>query len=260
LHFYTDFRNTKVIPEKSTTQEWYAVLREGLRTEAVIEEHWKAMEKYDPQHRTKLVIDEWGTWYTPGALVAPGYILSQTTTLRDALHAAISFDIFNRHAAKIEMANIAQTINCLHSLFLAHESKYARTPTYYVFEMYQGHMGGQLVPLQIRAEELTVTTSEGTGRIPGLAGSASIRGKRLTVTLTNPSTHGPIATRIRLASGAKSTEARGRVLTHDDVAAANTFQHPNAVTPSPLPVSVAGDGFSVVIPKQAVAGIEIELV
>jgi alpha-N-arabinofuranosidase len=259
LHFYTDFRNTKVIPEKSTTEEWYAVLREGLRTEAVIEQHWNAMGKLDPQHRTKLVIDEWGTWYTPGALVAPGYILSQTTTLRDALHAAISFDIFNRHAAKIEMANIAQTINCLHSLFLAHESKYARTPTYYVFEMYRGHMRAQVVPLQIRVEDLAVPMTEGTGKMAGLAGSASIRGKRLTVTLTNPSTHGPVATRIRFAGGAKATEARGLALTHNDMAAANTFQNPNEVKLSQLPVSVAGSSLSVVIPKQAVAAIEIEL-
>src|SRR5262245_953582 len=165
LHFYTDFRNTKVIPEKSSTEEWYAVLREGLRTEAIIEQHWKAMERFDPQHRTRLVIDEWGTWYTTGARVAPGYILSQTTTLRDALHSAISFDIFNRHAAKIEMANIAQTINCLHSLFLAHEAKYARTPTYYVFEMYRGHMGANLVPSLIKADALTVSVPEGNASI-----------------------------------------------------------------------------------------------
>ena len=95
------------------------MLREGLRTEAVIEAHWTAMGKYDPDHRTKLVIDEWGVWYQPGEEIGPGYILSQPVTLRDALHTAITFDIFNRHADKIEMANVAQTVNCIHSLFLA---------------------------------------------------------------------------------------------------------------------------------------------
>ena len=206
------------------------------------------------------MIDEWGTWYTPGALVAPGYILSQTTTLREALHAAISFDIFNRHSDKIEMANIAQTINCLHSLFLAHEAEYVRTPTYYVFEMYRGHMGGKVVPLQIRVDDLTVPVAEGMGKIAGLAGSASIRGKRLTVTLTNLSTDGSVATRIRFTGGAKGNEARGQVLTDGDMAAANTFQHPNEVKLSQLAVSIAGNGLSVVIPKQAVAAIEIELI
>ena len=217
------------------------------------------MGKLDPQHRTKLVIDEWGTWYTPGALVAPSYILSQTTTLRDALHAAITFDVFNRNAAKIEMANIAQTINCLHSLFLAHEAKYVRTPTYYVFEMYRGHMGANVIPLQIRVEDLTVPVAEGTSKIAGLAGSASIRGKRLTVTLTNPSTDGSIATQIRFAGSAKPNAARAQVLTHRDVAAANIFENPNEVKLSQLPVSVVGNGLSVVIPKQAVAAIEIDL-
>jgi alpha-N-arabinofuranosidase len=179
--------------------------------------------------------------------------------LRDALHAAITFDVFNRNAAKIEMANIAQTINCLHSLFLAREATFVRTPTYYVFEMYRGHMGANVVPLQIRVEDLSVPVAEGTGKIAGLAGSASIQGKRLTLTLTNPSTDGSIATRIRFAGSAKANGARGQVLTHSDMAAANVFENPNEVKVSQLPVSVAGNGLSVVIPKQAVAAIEIDL-
>jgi len=76
-----------------------------------------------------------GPLYQPAKRFRPDYILSQPVTLRDALHTAITFDIFNRHADKIEMANVAQTINCIHSLFLAIEDKYTRTPPYYVFEM-----------------------------------------------------------------------------------------------------------------------------
>lgn len=177
LHFYTDFRNTTVKAGDTSTTDWYAVLREGLRTEAVIEQHWNAMAKFDPQHRTKFVIDEWGVWYPPGFEITPGYILSQPITLRDALHTAITFDIFNRHTAKIEMANVAQTVNCLHSLFLAREDKYVRTPAYYVFEMYRSHSGARLVPMQLRAEELTVPVIGGTTKIAGIVGSASIREK-----------------------------------------------------------------------------------
>jgi alpha-N-arabinofuranosidase len=88
------------------------------------------MGKYDPQRRTRLVIDEWGVWYTPGDEIAPGHILSQPVTLRDALHTAVSLDVFNRNAGQLAMANVAQTINCLHSLFLAHGDKYTRTPPY----------------------------------------------------------------------------------------------------------------------------------
>ena len=83
----------------------------------MIEDHWRIMGRYDPEHRTRFVIDEWGNWYKGGTELGPGYILSQAITLRDALHTAITFDVFNRHADKIAMANVAQTINCLHSLF-----------------------------------------------------------------------------------------------------------------------------------------------
>ena len=170
LHFYTDFRNNKMRVADFKAPDWYAVLLEGLRTEAVIEAHWKAMGKYDPQRRTKLVIDEWGVWYQPGEEITPDYILSQPVTLRDALHTAITFDIFNRHADKIEMANVAQTVNCIHSLFLAHEDKYTRTPPYYVFEMYRPHMGARLAPMQVRGDELTVPAARRRGENAGADG------------------------------------------------------------------------------------------
>jgi alpha-N-arabinofuranosidase len=235
------------------------VLLEGLRTEAVIEAHWKAMDKYDPQHRTKLVIDEWGVWYQPGEEIRPDYILSQPVTLRDALHTAITFDIFNRHADKIEMANVAQTINCIHSLFLAIEDKYTRTPPYYVFEMYRPHMGARLAPMQIRGDELTVPVQEGVAKMAALAGSASIREKQLTVTLTNSSLDSPVTARIRFAGGAQASDGHGALLTHGDMRARNTFQNTDEVRPASLPVKIVNEGVVVVIPKQAVAAVEIQL-
>jgi alpha-L-arabinofuranosidase len=259
LHFYTDFRNNKMRVADFKAPDWYAVLLEGLRTESVIEAHWKAMGKYDPQHRTKLVVDEWGVWYQPGEEITPGYILSQPVTLRDALHTAITFDIFNRHAEKIEMANVAQTVNCIHSLFLALEDKYTRTPPYYVFEMYRPHMGARLVPMQVRGAELTVPAQEGAAKMPVLTGSASIRERRLTVTLTNPSVDSPVTVRIRFAGGARASDGRGTVLTHSDMRARNTFQNNNEVRPSSLPVKISGESLVVEIPKQAVAAVEIQL-
>ena len=159
------------------------------------------MSRFDPTHRTKLVIDEWGVWYPPGEEIAPAYILSQPVTLRDALHTAITLDIFNRHAEKIAMANVAQTINCLHSLFLAQEENYVRTPPFYVFEMFRSHMNARLVPMRLKVADLTVSVPQGSAKMTGLSGSASIRDKRLTVTLTNPSLdsgrHSPHSTRRR---------------------------------------------------------------
>lgn len=259
LHFYSDFRNNKTRVADFKAADWYAVLLEGLRTEAVIEAHWKIMGKYDPQRRTKLVIDEWGVWYQPGEEIRPDYILSQPVTLRDALHAAITFDIFNRHADKIEMANVAQTINCIHSLFLALEDKYTRTPPYYVFEMYRPHMGARLAQMRIRGAELTVPTQEGSAKFAALTGSASIREKRLTVTLTNPSLDTPVTARIRFTGGARASDGRGVALTHSDMRARDTFQNTDEVKPSSLPVKTSGAGLVVEIPRQAVAAIEIQL-
>src|SRR5262249_56077677 len=118
--------------------------------------------------------------------------VSRPATPRHPVHGAITLNIVNRHADKIEMANVAQTINCIHSLFLAIEDKYTRTPPYYVFEMYRPHMGARLAPMQIRGDELTVPVQEGAAKMAALAGSASIREKRLTVTLTNSSLHSPV--------------------------------------------------------------------
>jgi alpha-N-arabinofuranosidase len=260
LHFYSDFRNNKTRVADFKAADWYAVLLEGLRTETVMQTHWGIMEKYDPQHRTKFVLDEWGVWYQPGEEIRPDYILSQPVTLRDALHTAITFDIFNRHADKLEMANVAQTVNCIHSLFLALEDKYTRTPPFYVFEMYRPHMGARLTPMQIHGAELTVPTQEGTAKMALLTGSASIREQRLTVTLTNPSLDAPVNARIRLTGGARASEGRGVVLTHSDMRARNTFQNTNEVTPSALPVTINNEGVAVTIPRQAVVALELRLV
>jgi alpha-N-arabinofuranosidase len=171
----------------------------------------------------------------------------------------MTFDIFNRHADKIEMANVAQTINCLHSLFAAVGDKYTRTPAYYTFEMYRPHMGGRFVPAKITVPEMTVPLLEGSAKLPGLSGSASVRDKSLTVTLTNPSLQESVATRIRLAGGAGVREGRATVLTHQDMHATNTFEKPTEVGLAALTVHVSRDTATVTIPKQAVVAVSLRL-
>jgi alpha-L-arabinofuranosidase len=259
-HFYSDFRANNMGVADFTAPDWYTVLLEGLRTETIIETHWNAMGKYDPQHRTKLVIDEWGVWYRPGEEIAPAYILSQPVTLRDALHTAITFDIFNAHADKIEMANVAQTVNCIHSLFLAREDKYTRTPPYYVFEMYRPHQGARCVPMRVRGETLAVPVQSGTAKMAALTGSASVREKRVTLTVVNPSLESAVAVRTRFTGGARPVEAGGTVLTHGDMRARNTFEKTDEVRPSPFQVKLDGQNIVFDLPKQSVAAVQIQLV
>ena len=260
MHYYTDFRPTSVKAEASTAREWYSVLHQGAKINQVIEKHWAAMEPFDPQHRTKFVIDEWGNWYTQESRrIEPRYILSQTITLRDAVHAAMTFDIFNRHAAKIAMANIAQTINCLHSLFLAQEDKFVRTPVFDVFEMYRPHRNGRLAEMQVKVDDLSVPLLETTGRLAGIAGSASVNNQAVHVTLTNPSTDNPTRVRLRLSGSLQVIEAKATVLHHANPAAANTFAAPQEVRPSALAVDVTAGVLTATLPKQCAAAFELRI-
>lgn len=259
LHFYTDLRPTPVKAGDFKASEWNEVLLRGIRLEKIIQDHWNEMAKFDPAHRTKLVVDEWGVWYAPGSELTPAYILSETITLRDAVHTGLTFDIFNRHADKIAMANVAQTVNCIHSLFLAQGDKFVRTPVYYVFEMYRPHMGAQQVAVHNPAPEINVPALNGPARLPGLSASASMRGRRLAVTLTNPSLDTELALRVRLAKGARPTEARATVLTHQDIRATNTFTDPNEVKPASHPISVVADALEVKLPKHSVMLVECEI-
>jgi alpha-N-arabinofuranosidase len=259
LHYYTDFRQTAEDGARFDERGWYAVLHKGLHIEKVMEDHWRIMGRYDPEHRTRFVLDEWGNWYRGGTELGPDYILSQAITLRDALHTALTFDVFNRHAEKLEMANVAQTINCLHSLFAAVGDRYVRTPVYSVFEMYRPHMGARALPVRIDLPPATVPLLEGTGTLPALSGSASVREQTATVTLTNPSLAEAVTARIRVAGGARLREARATVLTHPDMRATNTFDRPDEVAPTALDARVSGDRITVRLPPRAVAAVSLRL-
>jgi alpha-N-arabinofuranosidase len=113
--------------------------------------------------------------------------------------------------------------------------------------------------MQIRGDELTVPIQEGSTKMSALTGSASIREKRLLVTLTNLSLDSPVTARIRFSGGARASDARCVALTHSDMRARNTFQNPDEVRPSSLPVKIGNDGVVVALPKHAVAALEIQL-
>jgi alpha-N-arabinofuranosidase len=258
VHYYTDFRDSPEKVAQFDARGWYDVLREGLRTEAVIEQHWAAMGKYDTRRHTKLVVDEWGVWYRPGEEIAPRYLLSQPLTLRDALHTAITFDIFNRHADKVAMANVAQTINCLHSLFLAQEERYVRTPVFHVFDMYRRHMGARLASLRIESHELEVPSRNSPGKIPGLSASASTRDKSATVTMTNLSVDLPVTARVRIVAG-NLNEARAMALTHENMTARNTFERADEVRPSAVSVAVRGNVAELTLPARSVVSLDVRM-
>jgi alpha-N-arabinofuranosidase len=238
--------------------DWYELLREGDKMESLITGHWQVMSEIDRMHHIKLVVDEWGPWYRPGSEVAPTHMLGQMITLRDAVMSAMTLDTFNRHPDKVIMANCAQLINCLNSLFLAHEDKFVLTPVYHVFQMYAVHQGAQAVRVNIESPSVNYTRDDKPATFWGLKGSASLRGKELAITIVNPDVSGPREATINVgAEVARSGPVT--TLTSSDIHAHNTFENPDVVRPQVQEIKVRGSEMRCVFPPASVTLFQVTL-
>ena len=188
--------------------------------------HTAIMDRYDPQGRVGLYVDEWGAWHE----VEPGSnprFLFQQNSLRDALVASTTLDIFNRHSRRVAGANIAQTINVLQAMVLTEGDRMLLTPTYHVFEMYVGHHDGVQLPLHLACDPY-----EWQGEsIPGLSASATRADDgavHLTVSNLHPERGAEVPCQVR---GLDATSVAARVLTGERITAHNTFDAPETVRP-----------------------------
>jgi alpha-N-arabinofuranosidase len=238
--------------------DWYELLREGERMEGLVNGHWQVLSEFDPQHRVKLVVDEWGPWYRPGSEATPGDQLEQMPTLRDAVFSGITLDIFNRNPEKVAMANCAQLINCLNSLYLAHDDKFVITPVGHVFELYASHQGGQALRSVFSSPNLHYDRDGSPASFWGLRGSASVRDKILTITAVNPSTSEPRLAEIALI-GTTIKAASMKLLSNTDIHAHNTFDQGDVVIPQTKPVSVSEGALVIEFPPASVVALNIQL-
>lgn len=215
-----------------TVEEWYELLNKANRMDSLIQRHWSAMGETDDSHKIKLVVDEWGTWHKQGTEIAPAFLFCQIPTLRDALVSALTLDVFHRNADKLGMANVAQLINNLNCLFLAHQDQFIVTPNFYVFDMYKAHQGGQSLRLLVAAPPISYTgeTDQPAATLWGLAGSASLVGRNLILTVVNPHVSEGRLTEITVR-GASIATCHVTTLTNPDIHAHNSFSQPNAVQP-----------------------------
>jgi alpha-N-arabinofuranosidase len=243
---------------KFDATDWYEVLREGQKVEDLIDSHWKVMGEFDTQHHIKLVVDEWGPWYKPGSEQTPGDALEQTPTLRDAVFSAMTLDVFNRNPGKVAMANCAQLINCLNSLYLAHEDKFVVTPVGQVFEMYVPHQGGKALRAVFSAPPVQYDRDGKPAQFWGLQGSASIQDKALVLTVVNPSVSESRETEISIP-GAKAKSGIVITLTNSDIHACNTFEHKDAVTPHTGALKIAGQALAHTFPPASVSTLVVQL-
>jgi alpha-N-arabinofuranosidase len=215
----------------------------------LITKHAEIMDKADPQKRVGLVVDEWGTWYDVEPGTQPGF-LHQQSTLRDAVVAALNFHIFHRHADRVVMANIAQTVNVLQAMILTDKEKMLRTPTYWVFEMLKVHQGGTFLPVELQSPDYVF----GQEKIPMVSASATRTADSSAVhlSLANTSPAQAVTLTVKLAGVAPKSVA-GRVLTASAVNAHNTFEAPNAVQPATFDgATLKGDTLRVRLPAKSV--------
>jgi alpha-N-arabinofuranosidase len=238
--------------------EWYELLGRADRMDSLIKLHWSAMGEFDPEHQVKLVVDEWGAWHRRGTEVHPSHLFGQTSSLRDALVAALTLDTFNRHADKVVMGNVAQLINCLHSLFLAHEDKFVATPNYHVFEMYKAHYGGKSVRTVFSAPTVSYQAQDKPATLWGLAGSASLQDKRLVLSVVNPHATEARETEVFIR-GASVRSGQTRTLVSTDLRAHNSFANPSALEPKESPVKAEGRSFVYAFPPASVTVLTLEL-
>lgn len=157
LHYYTlptgSWTGSKGSSTEFGIKEWYTTLKRTLYMEELVTKHSKIMDKYDPEKRVGLIVDEWGAWYDVEPGTNPGFLYQQNT-MRDALIAGINLNIFNKHCDRVKMANIAQLVNVLQAVILTEGPEMVLTPTYYVFKMYQHHQEGTLLDSFIETKEV----------------------------------------------------------------------------------------------------------
>jgi alpha-L-arabinofuranosidase len=238
--------------------DWYELCRETDRIGGIILDHWTALGEFDLDRKVKLVVDEYGPWYRPGTENAPEQLLGQMITVRDAVMTGMTLDTFNRNADKVGMAACAQLVNCLNSLFLTHEDKFATTPVFNVFEMYAAHQGGKALRTEFSAPEVSYDRDGKPATFWGLNGSASLKSNMLTLTAVNPDVGRPREAEI-VIRGASAASAKAWVVAESDIHAHNTLDQPDQVKTHGAEVSVRSGSIGFTFPPAAVAKIEIQL-
>ncbi|MGN0643160.1 MAG: alpha-N-arabinofuranosidase [Huintestinicola sp.] len=256
LHYYTvptgDW-SKKGSATDFSTEEYYSTLSKTRYIEELIDGHSRIMDKYDPDKKVGLIIDEWGCWYDVEPGTNPGFLYQQNS-MRDAVVAAINLNIFNSKSDRVVMANIAQAINVLQAVILTEGEKMVLTPTYHVFKLFKGHQDSELV------ESSILNTDCGTDKytVPMISVSASVGSEgNLLVTLANCSADESCTVEIDL--GVSSGNIISAEVISGDIHDCNTFDEPEKITVSVLEdITAKGDGcITVTLPPCSVASLKI---
>ena len=225
LHYYVHPEGWEIKGSATEFDEdvWYKTLNKALFMDELIRRHGNIMDEFDPEKKIDMIVDEWGTWFTCEPGTNPGFLYQQNT-MRDALVAGITLNIFNKHSDRVRMANLAQMVNVLQAVLLTEGDKMIKTPTYHVFDMYKYHQDADLVDSSIETE----TIGSEDWKVPNLTESVSVDADGVIhITVTNLSIEEDYEINTTILGG-KVSEVKGQIVTNE-MHAKNTFEDPECV-------------------------------
>ncbi|MEP7377446.1 MAG: alpha-L-arabinofuranosidase C-terminal domain-containing protein [Chitinophagaceae bacterium] len=235
-------------------KEYFAAMKKTMFMDELVTKHSTIMDKYDPGKRVALVVDEWGIWTNVEPGTNPGFLYQQNS-MRDALIAGTTLNIFNNHCDRVKIANLAQTVNVLQSLILTKGHQMLLTPTYHVFDLYKVHQDAKWLPVQISSPDYMV---EGQ-KIPSVNVSASQDSTGVVhISLVNLDTKNSISIRTAL-NGISWKTVTGQIITSAKFTDINTFEKPDAIKITAFKeAKKEGNDLLVNLPKLSVVVLELK--
>jgi alpha-N-arabinofuranosidase len=254
LHYYCGSGEKSRSATEFTEVDWFHQLKRALRIDNYLTDHAAIMDTYDPEKKVALIVGEWGAWHDVEPETNPGFLYQQNS-LRDALVAAIHFNIFHKHCDRVRMANIAQTINVLQAMLLVKDEKLVLTPTYHVFEMFKVHHDATSLPVDLKTPDYTFDGES----IPMVTASASRNANNvihLSLVNTSPNASAKIECSLE---GVDVSAVHGRLLTAPAINACNTFEEPDLVKPAAWNEAVLTENrVQATIPAKSVVVLEMQ--
>ncbi len=249
LHHYSFVKwSEKGSATDYSEEQYFTTMKTALKMEEMVTKHSVIMDKYDPKKKIALVVDEWGGWYNVEPGTNPGFLYQQNT-MRDAMIAGLTLNIFHNHCERVRMANLAQAVNVLQSVILTSKEKMILTPTYHVMEMYNVHQDATMIPVKI----ISNNYSFGTEKLPAVSVSASKDKSGVThISLVNidASKSQDIAVNV---NGGKYTAVSGRIITSKKLQDFNSFNEPNKIQPVEFKdAKLSGNSLQVKLPPFSV--------
>ncbi len=253
MHSYTVNWTNKYASTGFGEGEYAQVLKDTLEMDGLVKKYSAIMDKYDPEKKVALVVDEWGAWYAPSPGSNPGFLVQQNSQ-RDAILAALNLNIFARHADRVRMTNIAQMINVLQAMILTDKEKMVLTPTYHVFKMYVPFQDATFVPVTFDAGWYT-HDKIALPRVDAIA--AKDKDGKLWLAVTNLDPNQPLEIDASVA-GLAAKSAAGETLAAPKVDSVNTFDAPNVVAPKPISGKMQDGKLTLQLPPASVTVVSFE--